>query len=266
MKRMKGKYALISGGNSGIGAATARLFVEEGAAGVAILDLLRDEESFYALARELTAKGANVIAIPCDVTSSAQVKAAVEQTVAAFGRIDAAVHSAGVLDYNSSVLRTSDELWNRTVAINQTGVFYCCREVLRQMEKQGEGSIVNISSVAGISGNSGAAYSSSKHAVVSLTKNIAIQYTGTGIRCNTICPGPTVTSMTVLTPEEMGEDGLPLDPRFDREFTAICQRHVDGEAIGMLNVEDQAKAILFFACDDSRAVTGQFLQVDKGFY
>ena len=133
MERMKGKYALITGGNSGIGAATARLFAKEGAAGIAILDLERDREQFQSLARELSAQGTQTMAIPCDVTSSEQVKAAVDRVVSAFGRIDAAVHCAGVLDFNSSVLRTSDELWDRTIAINQTGVFYCCREVLRQM-------------------------------------------------------------------------------------------------------------------------------------
>lgn len=265
MERMKGKYALITGGNSGIGAATARLFAKEGAAGIAILDLERDREQFQSLARELSAQGTQTMAIPCDVTSSEQVKAAVDQVVSAFGRIDAAVHCAGVLDFNSSVLRTSDELWDRTIAINQTGVFYCCREVLRQMERQGKGAIVNVSSVAGISGNSGAAYSSSKHAVVSLSKNIAIQYTGTGIRCNTVCPGPTTTAMTEVKPEMLGPDGLPNDPRFDTEFTHICQRHVD-TSIGFLDAEDQAKAILFFVSDDARAITGQWLLVDKGFY
>lgn len=265
MGRMNGKYALITGGNSGIGAATARLFAREGAAGIAILDIERAGEDFYVLERELSTQGVRSMAIPCDVTSSEQVRVAVERTVTAFGRIDASVHCAGVLDFNSSVLRTSDALWDRTVAINQTGVFYCCREVLRQMECQGEGSIVNISSVAGISGNSGAAYSSSKHAVVSLSKNIAIQYTGTGIRCNTICPGPTTTAMTKADPETLGEDGLPNDPRFDTEFTHICHRHVD-TSIGFLDAEDQARAILFFASDDARAITGQWLLVDKGFY
>lgn len=263
--RMAQKYALITGGNSGIGAATARLFAQEGAAGIALLDLEKPGQDFYALARELTDLGTQAFALPCDVTESAQVKRAVDAAAERFGRLDVSVHCAGVLDFNASVLRTSDELWETTVAINQNGVFYCCREVLRHMEKQGCGSIINVSSVAGISGNSGAAYSSSKHAVVSLSKNIAIQYTGTGIRCNTICPGPTTTPMTEVKPENAAEDDLPNDPRFDREFTHICQRHADG-SIGFLTPEDQANAILFFASDESKAITGQWLLVDKGFY
>jgi NAD(P)-dependent dehydrogenase (short-subunit alcohol dehydrogenase family) len=199
------------------------------------------------------------------VTQPELVRAAFRTAIDRFGRLDVLVNSAGVLDYNSSVLRTSDELWDRTIAINQSGLFYCCREALLQMEKQGEGAIVNVSSVAGISGNSGAAYSSSKHAVVGLTKNIAIQYTGTGIRCNAICPGPTRTAMTELREDERGEDGLPKDERFDREFALVCQRHVDA-SVGFLEAADQAKAILFFASDDAKVITGQWIQVDKGFY
>jgi len=266
LQRLSGKYAVITGGNSGIGAATARLFAAEGARGVAILDIERPGADFRALAESLAREhGTEVFAVPCDVTQPDQVRAAFATIVGRFGRIDILVNSAGVLDFNASVLRTDDELWDRTVAINQSGVFYCCREALLQMEKQGEGAIVNVSSVAGISGNSGAAYSSSKHAVVGLTKNIAIQYTGTRIRCNVVCPGPTRTAMTTLRDDERDEDGLPKDPRFDREFTRICRRHVDS-SVGFLDAEDQAKAILFFASDDAAAITGQWIQVDKGFY
>ena len=205
----------------------------------------------------------------CDVSKPEEVKKAFAAILQDFDRIDVAVNSAGVLDFNSSVLNTSDELWDFVVGVNQDGVFYCCREELKQMEKQGlsgEGSVINISSVAGISGNAGAAYSSSKYAVVSLSKNIAIQYTGYGEYAVMLSvPGPTTTGMTELKPEETGPDGLPNDPRFDREFCEICQRHVDS-SIGFLDAEDQAKAILFFASDDSKAITGQWLQVDKGFY
>lgn len=267
MKRVLGKYAIITGGNSGIGAATARLFAAEGAAGIAIFDLEKPGSDFRAVAESLTREyGTDATAVSCDVSRSELVCAAFKTAIERFGRIDIVVNSAGVLDFNSSVLRTSDDLWDRTVAINQSGVFFCCREALRQMEKQGEGAIVNVSSVAGISGNSGAAYSSSKHAVVGLSKNIAIQYTGTGIRCNTICPGRTLTAMnTQQSKDDVGEDGFPKDERFDREFARICHRHVDMSA-GILKAADQAKAILFFASDEAAAITGQWIQVDKGFY
>jgi NAD(P)-dependent dehydrogenase (short-subunit alcohol dehydrogenase family) len=265
---MNGKFAVITGGNSGIGAACARLLAARGIDGVAILDINKNDGCFEALAGELTQKGIKAAAIQCDVTDALQVNRAMDQAVAMFGRIDIAINSAGVLDFNASVRNTSDELWDRTVAVNQTGVFHCCRAELSQMEKQGEngeGAIVNISSVAGVSGNSGAAYSASKHAVLGLSKNIAIRYVGTGIRCNTVCPGPTTTAMTTISLAETGEDGLPNDPRFDRAFTHICHRHVD-TSIGFLDAEDQAKAIVFLASEDARAVTGQWIQVDKGFY
>lgn len=266
MNRLSGKYAVITGGNSGIGAATARLFSEEGAAGVAILDIDMQNGKFSTYAEELAdTYGTDAMAFHCDVTDPALVSHIFTLVVRRFGRIDICVNCAGVLDFNASTLNTSDALWDRTVAINQSGTFYCCREALRQMEKQKYGAIINVSSVAGISGNSGAAYSSSKHAVVGLSKNIAIQYTGTAIRCNTVCPGPTTTGMTILKPEETGPDGLPNDPRFDREFTKICHRHAD-TSVGFLEASDQAKAILFFASDDAAAITGQWLQVDRGFY
>ena len=266
VNRLEGKYAVITGGNSGIGAATARLFAAEGAAGIAILDLEKPGADIQALAHSLAAGHAiDAFAVACDVTDPEQVRAAFKEVEQRFKRIDVLVTSAGVLDFNASVLKTSDELWDRTIAINESGLFFCCREALLQMEKQGQGAIVNVSSVAGISGNSGAAYSSSKHAVVGLTKNIAIRYSGTDIRCNCVCPGPTHTAMTELRDDQRGPDGLPNDPRFDREFTEICLRQVDG-TVGFLEAEEQAKAILFFASDDARAITGQWLQVDKGFY
>jgi len=246
---------VITGGNSGIGAATARLFATEGARGIAILDIEIPGVDFGAVAESLRREhGVDAIAVPCDVAQPDEVRAAFAQVIERFGRIDVLVNSAGVLDFNASVLRTDDGLWDRTVAIN-----------LLQMEKQGRGAIVNVSSVAGIAGTSGAAYSSSKHAVVGLTKNIAIQCVGTGIRCNVVCPGPTRTRMTELREDECGEDGLPRDPRFDHEFARICRRHVD-PSVGLLDPEDQAKAILFFASDDAAAITGQWIQVDKGFY
>ncbi len=266
LSRLSGRYTVITGGNSGIGAATARLFATEGARGIAILDIEIPGVDFGAVAESLRREhGVDAIAVPCDVAQPDEVRAAFAQVIERFGRIDVLVNSAGVLDFNASVLRTDDGLWDRTVAINQSGVFFCCREALLQMEKQGRGAIVNVSSVAGIAGNSGAAYSSSKHAVVGLTKNIAIQCVGTGIRCNVVCPGPTRTRMTELREDECGEDGLPRDPRFDHEFARICRRHVD-PSVGLLDPEDQAKAILFFASDDAAAITGQWIQVDKGFY
>jgi NAD(P)-dependent dehydrogenase (short-subunit alcohol dehydrogenase family) len=178
-----------------------------------------------------------------------------------FGKIDILVTSAGILDYNASILKTERYLWDRMIAVNQTGLFYCCREALKYMEKQGSGSIVNISSVAGISGNAGFSYSASKHAVVALTKNIAIQYTGTNIRCNVICPGPVNTPMSNPSQEVLKQ----AEAYYDAGFMEICGRHIN-KTPGFSDPIDQANVILFFASDMSSAITGQWLQVDKGFY
>ena len=137
--------------------------------------------------------------------------------------------------------------------MNLTGTFYFCREALRHMVEAQAGSIVNVSSIAGAYGNGGAAYSASKYGVIGLTRNIAIQYAGSAIRCNAVCPGPTPTALN--TPEEM--------ERFDTEFMGICARHTD-LSVGVSDPLDQAEAILYLAGDAARYVTGQVLVVDRG--
>ena len=121
------------------------------------------------------------------------------------------------------------------------------------MEPAGYGSIVNISSIGGVFGNSGIAYSASKSAVIGMTKNIAIQFAGQGIRCNAVCPGPTPTALN--TPEQMAT--------FDQEFAQKCADHMD-MSVPEADVDDQANAIMFFASDLSKSVTGQVLVVDNG--
>ena len=262
MLDLNGKTAVITGGNSGIGAETARLFSQQGAA---VTLVARRQAQLEELAQAIRSHGGQVLVLPGDVTQAGFADHVCEKTVETFGHLDILVNNAGVADQNRAAVRTSDALWEKCVAVDETAVFRFCRAALRHMTRQGWGSIVNVSSIGGVYSIAGAAYSSSKHAVVSLSKNIAIQYTGTGIRCNTICPGPTTTPMTEVKPENAAEDGLPNDPRFDREFTHICQRHADG-SIGFLTPEDQANAILFFASDEAKAITGQWLLVDKGFY
>jgi NAD(P)-dependent dehydrogenase (short-subunit alcohol dehydrogenase family) len=170
-----------------------------------------------------------------------------------FGRIDVLVNNAGIVDQHTPVIRATDELWDAVIAVNLTGTFSLCRAALRHMTVAGAGSIVNVSSIAGAYGNGGGAYSASKYGVIGLTKNIAIQYAGTPVRCNAVCPGPTPTALN--TPEEL--------ERFDAEFMQICARHTD-MSVGTSDPLDQAEAILFLAGDSARYVTGQVLVVDRG--
>ncbi|MBP2643031.1 MAG: Dehydrogenase with different specificity (related to short-chain alcohol dehydrogenase) [Firmicutes bacterium] len=250
MNRLEGKVAVITGANSGIGAATAALFAEEGAT-VVIVDLLK--EDFDAVANKIKMDGGQAIAIPGDITSDEDCVRVFQEVANQFGKLDILVNNAGVGDYTMPAIRLTNEAWEKSLAVNQTGTFRFCREALRYMTQGGSGSIVNVSSVAGVYGNAGLAYSATKHAVIGMTKNIAIQYAGKGVRCNAVCPGATLTPM--LNPE--------TEAKFDREMWETVQKHQCSD-IPLIAPLDQAQAILFFASEESSAVTGQVLVVDNG--
>jgi NAD(P)-dependent dehydrogenase (short-subunit alcohol dehydrogenase family) len=250
MNRLKDKVAVITGANSGIGAATAELFAKEGAS-VVIVDLYKD--NFYAVADRIIAGGGEAIAIPANVTSMEDCKNAFSKTVEKYGKVDILVNCAGVGDFSMPLIRCTDEIWNRLVSIDQTGVFYFCREALKYMEEAKSGSIVNVASIAGVQGNAGIAYSAAKHAVVGMTKNVAIQYAGKGIRCNAICPGPTDTGM-------MNEE---VEKLMDQEMWQTVSKHQCVDIPPAMPI-DQAYAVLFFASDEARALTGQIVVVDGG--
>lgn len=251
MNRLKNKTALITGAGSGIGAATAELFAEEGAC-VLLMDI--NGENAERIACQIREKGGQAYVYAGDVTDRSACEAAVAMLVRITGRIDILVNNAGILDYNRSIESTSEALWDRTIAINQTGVFFLCRAALRYMEEQGSGSIVNVASVAAIASNSGAAYTASKYAVMGLSKNIAIQYAGTGIRCNVVCPGRTATPMN---------SDMDYFKQMDHPFMEICQRHMP-RLPEKLPPSAQANAILFFASDEAKYCSGQWLLVDNG--
>lgn len=250
MDRLKGKVAVITGANSGIGETTAELFSKEGATVVLVA---RRKDKLKEVEERIVKHGGQALAVPGDVTSPEDCKNVFKQTIEAFGKVDILVNNAGIVDRHTPTIRTTDELWQNVVDVNQTGTFLFCREALRFMTKAKSGAIVNVSSIAGVYGNGGAAYSASKYAVIGLSKNIAIQYAGTGIRCNAVCPGPTPTALNA--PEKI--------EHFDKEFIEICEKHTD-RSVGDSETMDQANAILFFANDESRCITGQALVVDKG--
>jgi NAD(P)-dependent dehydrogenase (short-subunit alcohol dehydrogenase family) len=167
--------------------------------------------------------------------------------------MDILVNNAGISDRHTPTIRQTDPLWDQVIGTDLTSVFYFCREALKYMVQAKEGVIVNLSFIGGVYGNSGASYSAAKAGVIGLTKNIAVQYAGTKIRCNAVCPGPTPTELN--TPEQLA--------KFDQEFMAICARHTD-HSVGDSEVIDQANAILFLASGESRCITGQSLTVDRG--
>jgi NAD(P)-dependent dehydrogenase (short-subunit alcohol dehydrogenase family) len=250
MERLKGKVAIITGANSGIGECTAGLFSKEGAAVVLVA---RRKEKLKAVAERIKKAGGQAIAVPGDVKSVADVKNVLDQTIKAFGKVDILVNNAGISDRHTPTIKVTDELWKDVIDTDLTGVFYFCREALKYMTRAKSGVIVNVSSICGIYGNAGVPYSAAKAGVNGLTRNIAIQYSGSNIRCNAICPGPTPTELN--TPEQWA--------KFDAEFMEICERHAD-YSVGKSEAIDQANAILFLASDEARYITGQLLVVDRG--
>jgi len=250
MKRLENKIAIVTGSNSGIGKATAELFAREGASVVLTarrLNLLEE------VAETCRGYGVKALAVQADVSKPEDCKRVIEETIKAFGRIDILVNNAGIADKHRPITETEPEFWDYVISVDQTSIFYMCKETLKYMEPAGYGSIVNISSIGGVFGNSGISYSAAKAAVLGMTKNMAIQFAGRGIRCNAVCPGPTPTALN--TPEELAT--------FCKWFADICGAHMDTSCPEATS-EDQANAILFFASDESKAITGQVMIVDCG--
>lgn len=249
MNMMQNKVAIVTGASSGIGLATAKLFAAEGAK---VAMVARNADKLSEAAEAIRSAGGDVITVSGDVSLREDCDRVCQEVIDHYGRIDVLVNNAGMVDKHRPAVRCDDEWWDLVCRTNLYSVFYMTRAALADMEKHG-GSIVNISSIGGVFGSSGVSYSASKAAVIGFSKNIAIQYAGRGIRCNTVCPGPTPTGIN--TPEKMKE--------FDREFVEICDRHID-LTIPFVTAEDQARTILFFASDMSMGITGESLIVDNG--
>ena len=244
--RLEGKVALISGGARGMGATEAKMFAREGAK-VVIGDVL--EEEGRQTEAEINETGGECLFVKLDVTSEAEWQMAVATAVARFGKLDILVNNAGIFRGNRVEDTTSEEL-DQVMDINAKGVFLGTKHSIPEMRKAGGGSIVNISSVAGLVGNPySSAYNASKGAVRLLTKSAAIQYAKDGIRANSIHPGVIVTPMT---------QDVVNDPSF-REFRLAAN------PISRLGQPaDIAYGALYLASDESSFVTGSELVIDGG--
>lgn len=250
MGKLDHKIALITGGNSGIGKATAELFAQEGAT---VIIVARREEKNREAVDAIRAAGGSAFYICGDVTDPDVCRSVMARVIETHGRIDILVNNAGGADFNRSAKNVTDEFWDEMIRLNQSSVFYMSREAVRYMEPAHSGNIVNVSSIGGVFSCAGVAYSAAKHAVIGITRNMAIQYVDQGIRVNAVCPGPTNTPL--FSPE--------FEKQQDIEMAKITMKHVR-KGLKPCEAMDQAKVILFFACDDSAAITGQALVVDQG--
>ena len=250
MDRLKDKVAIVTGASSGIGRCTAVRFAQEGAN---VVVCARRAERLEEVAEECRSYGVEALDVRADLTIHACCKHVVDETVKRFGRIDILVNNAGIADKHRPITECSDEWWDEVIAIDQTSLFYMTKETLPHMLKAGAGSIVNVSSIGGVFGSAGIAYSSAKSAVLGFTKNVAIQAAPHNIRCNAVCPGPTPTELNA--PEKVAA--------FTTWFAEQTALHMN-MTLPESTVEDQANAILYFASDEAAAVTGQVLIVDHG--
>ena len=238
--KLKDKVALVTGAGQGMGRAIARQFAAEGAIVVA-LDL-----NLEAAQQTLQGCGEQHLARALNVADAAAVNALVDEVLALRGRVDVLVNNAGTGGMDSFI-EMSDEAWARVIGVNLNGAFYCARAAVRAMLKTGGGTVVNVGSTSAVSGDGPAHYVTSKAALMGLTRVMAKELAKSGVRVNTLVPGPTNTPMMQGIPQEWADAiiaGVPMGR--------------------MAEPEDIAKVAVFLASDDSGFVTGQSVAVNGG--
>jgi len=249
MAELDGKVALVTGAASGIGRESALAFARAGAK-VVVSDITVDAgEETVAMIKKA---GGEAVFVKADVSKQADVQALIDKAVATYGRLDCAHNNAGIEGVPAPCMDCTEENWDKTIAINLTGVFYCCKAELAQMLKQGGGAIVNTASVAGLVGFAGIpAYTASKHGVNGLTKQIALDYAKENIRVNSVCPGVIHT---------------PMIERFTGGDPAALAALEASEPVGRLGKPSEiADAVVWLCTDKASFVTGINLPVDGGF-
>lgn len=250
---LEGKTAIITGGSMGIGAATAELLAKEGAS---VVITARGKDLLQEVADKINKAGGSALAVPGDVTSLADCQNVFAQAIKSFGQVDIVVNNAGMSNMYF-INNTTDEEWDKVIALNQTALFYYCREAVRHMKPRMKGSIINVASVNAIRPIAGFAYVVSKFAVVGITKSLAYQFAGTELRCNCLCPGVVNTPMTA--------NSIGAGMNLDEELMAILPKRLD-MTIPNTDPIDQANVILFLASDLSIAMNGAVVSADRGSY
>jgi NAD(P)-dependent dehydrogenase (short-subunit alcohol dehydrogenase family) len=249
--RLKRKVCVVTGGASGIGKSIVRRFAEEGAS-VVVADIAEEAGRVYV--SELKSAGYSAHSVRVDVSRPEDAKAMVEETCRVFGHIDVLVNNAGI-DIAKSLLNTTEEDFDKTMAVNLKGVFFCTKYAVEKMLERKSGSIVNIASALGlVASPNQAAYCASKGGVIALTRQVAFEYAKCGIRVNCIAPGDVATELQKQF----------IQSREDPEGTAraLLSRHPIGR---FADPKEVADAALFLASDEASFVVGAVLSVDGGF-
>jgi NAD(P)-dependent dehydrogenase (short-subunit alcohol dehydrogenase family) len=243
MGKLDGRVALISGGGTGIGRAVALLFAEEGARIVVTGRTQKTLDETVSLVRE---RGGEAVAVRGDASLASDVESVVSATVERYGSLDVLCNNAGTR-YTGKVTETSEETYEQLMGANMKSVFLFCKCTIPHMLAKGKGAIVNISSISGLDGlPNRSVYCASKAAGINFSRAIAADYVGQGIRVNSICPGPVITPMLNVPPEQMESFARSLPMKRVPE------------------PEEVAKAALFFASDDSASITGDVMVLDGG--
>ena len=252
MKEFKKKVAIVTGGSGGIGRAIALAFAKRGAK-VAVADILVDqgEETVQMIKKQ----GSEAIFAKTDVSNSAEVQAFVNQTIETYGRLDYAVNNAGIGGFRARTADYPEEVWNRIIGINLSGVWLCMKHEIPEMLKQGKGAIVNTASALGLMALSNlCAYVAAKHGVVGLTKTAALEYATQGIRVNAVCPGFVETPMMEGAAQKAE---VPTE-----EFYKVLGNYSATKRMG--KAEEIAETVIWACSDCASYVTGSALVVDGG--
>jgi NAD(P)-dependent dehydrogenase (short-subunit alcohol dehydrogenase family) len=246
--KLKGKVIIITGAKSGIGLATAIRFACEGAKVV-----VADIKDAHKEVSEITRREAEALFVQADVSNGSQVAALIEKTLSAFGRLDVLVNNAGI-ELTKKVTETTEAEWEHLMNVNLKGVFLCSKAAIPVMQRNGGGVIVNVASELGLVGGSEiAAYSASKGGVVQLTKAMAIDHAGDGIRVNCVAPGPVSTPLLEAIIENSSN---PEQERQSIVGKTLLKR--------LARPEEIANVIVFMASDESSYMTGSVVVVDGG--